>query len=128
MVAVVRATTDDDLLLVAGNGTGHRVALADIPVVKARHRGTAVAGLLGDDVDDLVGAVPLVGDATVVFVSANGQVKRTEVEEYRSNRSGAVAATGLKDGDRVAAVLLCADDDDLVLATSDGMVTRFAAE
>ena len=127
VVAVVRATTDDDLLLVAADGTGHRVALADVPVVKARHRGTAVSGLLGEDVANLVGAVPLVGDGTVVFVSANGQVKRTDVEEYRSNRSGAVAATGLKDDDQVAAVLLCADDDDLVLATSDGMVTRFAA-
>ena len=127
VVAVVRATTDDDLLLVAADGTGHRVGLADIPVVTARHRGTAVSGLLGDDVTDLVGAVALVGDGTVAFVSANGQVKRTDVEEYRSNRSGAITATGLKDDDTVAAVVLCDDTDDLMVATSDGMVTRFEA-
>ncbi|MFP4635155.1 MAG: DNA topoisomerase (ATP-hydrolyzing) subunit A, partial [Nitriliruptoraceae bacterium] len=35
VVAVVRATTDDHLLLVDEQGTGHRLALADVPVVPA---------------------------------------------------------------------------------------------
>ncbi|MFW5933408.1 MAG: DNA gyrase/topoisomerase IV subunit A, partial [Actinomycetota bacterium] len=47
VVAVVRATTDDHLLLVDEQGTGHRLALADVPVVPARQRGTHTAGVLG---------------------------------------------------------------------------------
>ncbi len=127
-VAVVRATTDHDLLVVSADGTGHRIALADVPVVPSRNRGTALSGHLGTDVGEVVGAVALVGDGAVTTLSTAGQVKRSDVTEYTSSRGGEVQVTGLKDGDRVAAVVLSAADDDLVVATSDGMVTRFAAE
>ncbi len=127
-VAVVRATTDDDLLVVSADGVGHRLALADLPVVPARNRGTALSGHLGTEVGDVVGAVALIGTDAVTTVSAGGQVKRTEVAEYTSSRTGELQVTGLKDGDRVATVLLSGDDDHLLVATSDGMVTRFAAD
>nr|WP_274387606.1 DNA topoisomerase (ATP-hydrolyzing) [Salsipaludibacter albus] len=127
-VAVVRATTDDDLLVVLADGTGYRVGLADVPVDRARNRGTALSGLLGDEVADVVGAVALVGDGAVTTVSASGQVKRSAVDDYASSRGTGLVVTGLKDDDRVAAVLLSGDDDHVVVATSDGMVTRFATD
>jgi DNA gyrase subunit A len=129
LVAVVRCTTDDELLLVDEEGTGYRLPVGDVPVVRADQRGTHVAGVVGGGPDaPLVGAVPLVAGTSVTTVSAQGQVKRTEADEFLSARQRSVQAAGVKDGDRIAVVLLCRDDDHLVLAHDAGYVTRFPAE
>ncbi|MDP8930046.1 MAG: hypothetical protein M3O70_16130, partial [Actinomycetota bacterium] len=130
-VAVVRCTTHDSLLLVDEQGTGYRVDLADVPVVRARDRGTTVSQVLGGEAPAarLVGAVVLTDapDVTLVTVSAQGQVKRTTVSEYDS-RTWSGQAAGLKEGDRIAAVATCRDDDELLVAHSGGLVIRFSAE
>ena len=127
LVAVVRATTDDDVLLVDVQGTGYRVSLADVAVVKANQRGVHLGTLVSSAGEaDLAGAVPLVDGVTVVTVSAQGQVKRTDVAEYAGGRSE-IQAAGVRDGDRLVGVTLCTDDDDLVLANSAALITRFAA-
>ncbi len=60
LVAVVRCTTDDALLLVDTEGNGFRVDVADVPVVKASQRGTQVAQVIGTGPDaKLAGAVLL---------------------------------------------------------------------
>ncbi|MBW3620739.1 MAG: DNA topoisomerase 4 subunit A [Actinobacteria bacterium] len=129
LVAVVRATTDDTLLLVDEQGGGFRLDLADVPVVKAAQRGTPLAQVLGTAPDGrLAGAVRLVPGTTVVTASAQGQVKRTATSEFLESRQRAIQAAGVKDGDRIVAVALAADDDHLVLANSAGLVTRFEAE
>jgi DNA gyrase subunit A len=129
LAAVVRGTTGDTLLLVDASGTGHRVELADVPVVRPQDRGTAVAQAAGDQPDSpIIGAIVLRdGDGlTLVSASAQGQVKRTEFEEFET-RTRTIQAVGLKDGDRVAAIAACAESDHLVLAHSGGYVARFAA-
>jgi len=130
LVAVLRCTTDDTLLLVDEAGTGYRVGVADVPVVKASQRGTHVGGLLGGGPDaKLAGAVVLAGDAdlTVATVSADGQVKRTAMSEFAETRQRSLQAAGVRTGDRIAAVVVCRDADHLLLAHSGGLVTRFSA-
>ena len=130
LVAVIRCSTDDTLLLVDETGTGHRVGVADVPIVKANQRGAHVGGLLGGGPDaPLAGAVPLVDDpdVTVVTASAGGQVKRTAVREFAEARQRSLQAAGVRPGDRIVGVALCRDDDTLLLAHDGGLVTRFAA-
>ncbi len=128
LVAVVRCTTDDDLLLVDRDGTGYRIGVGDFPVVQARQRGTHIAQVLGGGPDaPLAGAVVLREGVTVLTVSANGQVKRTDASEYDS-RQRSLQAAGLKGRDHLVAVATCVDADHLLLASSDGLVTRFAAD
>jgi DNA gyrase subunit A len=130
LVAVVRCTTDDTLLLVDEEGTGYRLPVGDVPVVKASQRGTHVAGVVGSGPDaPLVGAVPLsaADGVTLVTVSQGGQVKRTSLSEYADARQRTLQAAGCKRGDRLAAVTLCRDEDHLLVANSEGLVARFAA-
>jgi DNA gyrase subunit A len=127
LAAVVRATTDDTLLLVDADGDGWRIPLADVPVTTMRQRGTTVAQLLGDGPDaPIVGAVRLDDVETVLTVSANGLVKRTERAEYEG-RTRAMIAAGLRDGDRIVGASACNEGDHVLLAHSGGLVTRFAA-
>ncbi len=130
LCAVVRCTTDDTLLVVDEAGTGHRVAVADLPICKPGQRGTHLGGLLGGGPEaPLVGAVPLHDDeaVTVVTVSANGQVKRTTVTDFTHARQRTLQAAGVRPGDRLVALARCRDDDDLLLATDAGLVIRFPA-
>jgi DNA gyrase subunit A len=132
LVAVVRATTDDMLLLVETTGQGHRIGIGDVPVVPARQRGTHVGGLLGGGPDaPLAGAVVLPREPegwTVVTASADGQIKRTAAAEFVEARQRSLQAAGVKAGDRIVAVALCREDDHLLLAHDHGLVTRFAAD
>jgi DNA gyrase subunit A len=131
VVAVVRATTDDTLLLVDATGQGHRVGIGDVPVVKPAQRGTHVGGLLGGGPDaPLVGAVALTSDAdaTLVTVSAAGQVKRTALSEFAEARQRTLQAAGVKSGDELAAVTSARDGDHLLVAHDDGQVARFGVD
>jgi DNA gyrase subunit A len=130
VVAVVRCTTDDVLLLVDEQGIGYRLPVADLPVVKANQRGTHVGGVLGSGPDaPLVGAVPLTDEKglTLVTASAGGQVKRTALADYTDARQRTLQAAGVKGDDRIVAVTRCRDDDQLLVANSAGLVARFPA-
>ena len=127
VVAAIRCTTADTLLMVDAGGTGWRIELADFPVVQPRQRGTLAAQVLGTGPDEpVVGAVPIVAGTTVLTVSEQGQVKRTEAAEFES-RVKSLQAAGLKGDDKLAGVMVVGDKDHVVLATSDGQITRFEA-
>jgi DNA gyrase subunit A len=103
-----------------------------VPVVPARQRGTHVGGLLGGGPDaPLAGGVvlPRVGAGwSVVTASADGQVKRTAAAEFVAARQRTLQVAGVKGGDRIVAVVLCRDDDHLLVAHDHGLVTRFALD
>ncbi|MFO7777936.1 MAG: DNA gyrase C-terminal beta-propeller domain-containing protein [Nitriliruptoraceae bacterium] len=132
LVAVLRCTTDDTLLLVETSGLGHRVGVGDLPIAKPSHRGTHLGGVLGGGPDDpLAGAIVLPRDPTgwtVVTASAGGRIKRTPAAEFTDARQRSLQAAGVKDGDRVVAVALCREEDHLLLAHDHGLVTRFPAD
>jgi DNA gyrase subunit A len=130
-VAVVRATTDDTLILVDAGGTAHRIAVADVAIVRPSARGTHVGGLLGGGPErPVVGAFVVPGDAdeaTLVTASANGLIKRSVLSEISGSRQRSITAAGLKPGDELVAATLCRDGDELVMAHDGGLAIRFAA-
>ncbi|HSJ44825.1 MAG TPA: DNA topoisomerase (ATP-hydrolyzing) [Euzebyales bacterium] len=128
VVAVLRATTADDLLLVDAEGGGYRVALADVPVVPTGQRGVPIAQLYGSPPDaPIIGAVHLVDGTDVVTLSAQGLIKRSSVDEYRGRTQQMIAA-GVRDDDELVDVTACTDDDQLLVAHSGGLAIRFGAD
>ena len=132
LAAVVRTDTDHALLLVSADGEGHRVDLHDVEIAKPHKRGVPLSQLLSLTLDaDVVGAVPLLEDPagwTLVTVSDKGTVKRTELAEYAESRVRSLQVAGTKAQERLVAARLCRDDDDLLLATDQSQVARFAAD
>lgn len=118
------------MLLLDQHGEGYRVGVGDLPVVRANQRGTHVGGVVGGGPNaPLAGAVLLPADPegwSVLTVSAAGLVKRSAASEFTESRHRSMQAAKTKAGDHLAAVLLAQDDDDLMLAHSGGLVTRFA--
>ncbi|MGH8901826.1 MAG: DNA gyrase/topoisomerase IV subunit A [Egibacteraceae bacterium] len=129
VVAVVRARTDETLLLVDADGNGYRVVLGDVGVTTMRQRGAALEALLGEGsgLPPLVGAVRLVpGADTVLTVSAQGLVKRTERAEYEG-RMRAMVAAGVREGDVLVGVAGCREGDHVLIAHDGGQAIRFPA-
>ncbi|MPZ86486.1 MAG: DNA topoisomerase 4 subunit A [Nitriliruptorales bacterium] len=125
LVAALRTTTAATLLLVDTEGGGYRLAAADLPSMTARQRGVTLAQLAGDPpAAPLAGAVVLDASPSVLTVSASGLVKRTERSEYEG-RARAMAAAGVRKGDRIVALLPVGEDDQLLLAHAGGLVIRF---
>ena len=126
VVAVLRGSADDVLLLVGSDGGGYRVDASDIGVSSMRQRGSTVASILDTEVTaPLVGAVILADADFVLTISAKGIVKRSERSEYEG-RVRATAAAGVKKGDEIVAVLGVSEDDDVMVAHSGGQAIRFA--
>ncbi len=125
LAAVLRATTDDTVLAIDAAGGGYRIALRDVPVVTARHRGVTLAQLLGEaPTAAIVGAVVLrEGTTDVLTASASGLLKRTAREAYEG-RARTMVAAGVREGDRLVAAAGCGPDDELLLAHSGGLVLR----
>jgi len=131
-VAVLRATTEDTLVLVDAGGTAHRIAVGDVPVVRPSARGTHVGGLLGGGPDHpIVGAFVVPDDAdevTLVTASANGLVKRSILSEISGSRQRSITAAGLKPGDELVAATLCRDGDEILMAHDGALAIRFSAD
>ncbi|HSK91582.1 MAG TPA: DNA topoisomerase (ATP-hydrolyzing) [Euzebyales bacterium] len=128
VVAVLRATTAHEILLIDRDGGGYRVPLSSVPVVPTRQRGVPLQQLFGSAPDaPIVGAVMLEDGADVVTLSRHGLIKRTAVGEYRGRTQQMIAA-GVRDDDVLIGIASCRAGDEFVIAHTAGLVIRFAAD
>jgi DNA gyrase subunit A len=124
-------TTRHWVLFFTSSGKVYRVKAHQLPEGSRVARGTYAANLPGVSLtgDEKIAAViPLKGydDAKyVVFATKNGIVKKTQLVEYDSPRTG-LAAINLRKKDRLIGVRLTNGRDDIILISKDGQAIRFA--
>ncbi|QHT61785.1 DNA gyrase subunit A [Paenibacillus lycopersici] len=123
--------TIDQLLLFTRKGQYYQLPVHLIPEFKWKDTGTAVVNVVPLPKDDSIVSVMPVKDfetpgRSLVFVTKRGQVKRTELKDYKSTRSTAIAAVKLADGDEVLRVMPSDNAMELLLITKNGMSIRFA--
>jgi DNA gyrase subunit A len=131
-LAVVEITrTDQERLVFTDRGRAFRLRLAELPLESRRVRGAELSSLLALDPDGRVVAVSELPSAetkgTALFITAQGNVKRTAWSEFSSAHSSGILACRVGGEDAVVAVSSCGDDDDIVLVSSEGKVLRFSA-
>ncbi|MDT3426741.1 topoisomerase-4 subunit A [Paenibacillus forsythiae] len=122
--------TRDSLLVFTRKGQYFLLPVHQIPDFKWKDPGTAIVNVIGLGKGDGIAAIIPVGtfeesDQSLFFVTRKGQVKRTELKEYSTSRSGAVAACKVGAEDEVLAVILSGGEQDLMLVTKEGMSIRF---
>jgi DNA gyrase subunit A len=128
VVAVLRATTEQEVLLVDARGGGYRVSLAAVPVVPSRQRGVPLQQLYGSaPAARFVGAVVLGTGVDVVTLSARGLIKRTPASEFRARTQQMIAA-GVRGDDTLVDVAVCRAGDEILAAHTGGLVIRFSAD
>ncbi len=130
---VLDVNTLDQLLVFTQRGQYFVLPVHQIPDFKWKDNGTAIVNVISMTREDrIVGIIPVRNleqeTGSLVFVTKRGQVKRTEVKDYATKRSGAVAACKLGEGDEVLSVTRGEQARDLMLITKNGMSIRFRAE
>ena len=125
-----KALTDEKLLFFTDLGLCYPVNVEALPDLKPKDRGLNPAGLLpGLEKEERLIALQRVaaGDwsGTLLFATAGGLVKRSQLSDYQVRKSR-FAAINLKGDDRLAAVALESGEEELMLVTQGGMAIHFA--
>ena len=127
--AVIRTNTIDSLMIFSDKGKMYRLLVNDIPVGTNVSKGTSVKSLINMDMDEQPAVMYSIyrdtDAAYVLFVTKNGLVKKTALDEYvKTKKKTGIAAITIKEGDELAAVSLVKDEQ-LILVTANGMAIRF---
>ena len=127
--AVIRTNTIDSLMIFSNKGKMYRLLVNDVPVGTNISKGQSIKSLINMDIDEQPAVMYSIyrdtDAAYVLFVTKNGLVKKTSLEEYvKTKKKTGIAAISIKDGDELAAVSLIKDEQ-LILVTKNGMAIRF---
>ena len=127
--AVIRTNTIDSLMIFSNKGKMYRLLVNDIPVGTNVTKGQSIKSLINMETDEeptVMYSIYRDTDAQyVLFVTKNGLVKKTSLDEYvKTKKKTGIAAIAIKEDDDLAAVSLIKDED-LILITQKGMAIRF---
>ena len=127
--AVIRTNTIDSLMIFSNKGKMYRLLVNDIPVGTNVSKGQSIKSLINMETDEEPAVMYSIYRDTdaqfVLFVTKNGLVKKTSLEEYvKTKKKTGIAAISIKEGDELAAVSLVKDEQ-LILITKNGMAIRF---
>jgi topoisomerase-4 subunit A len=122
--------TIQNLLIFTQKGQFYLLPVHQIPEYKWKENGTAIVNVIPIAKEDRIIAVIPIKDfndieKSLVFVTRKGQVKRTELKEYYTNRSIGIVACKVGEQDEIVQVKLSDGRKDILLVTEFGMSIRF---
>lgn len=127
--AVIRTNTIDSLMIFSNKGRMYRLLVNDIPVGTNSTSGQSIKSLIAMETDEEPAVMYSIYRDTdaqfVLFVTKNGLVKKTTLDEYiKTKKKTGIAAITIKEGDKLAAVSLIKDEP-IILVTANGMSIKF---
>lgn len=127
---LLEVNTLENLLIFTQKGQYYLLPVHQVPEYKWKDNGTAIVNVIPIPKDDrIVNVIPIKDfeepGKSLVFISRRGQVKRTELKEYMTNRSNGIVACKVGENDAVFDVKVSTNDQDLLLITKQGSAIRF---
>ncbi|HMP89886.1 MAG TPA: DNA gyrase subunit A [Kiritimatiellia bacterium] len=126
---VFSASTHDYLLFFTSTGRVHWKKVYEVPEGSRTSRGKAIVNLLEVQNDEKVAALIRVREFPdtqyLVFATANGTVKKTNLSAYGNPRAGGIIAIAIEEGDRLIGVRQTNGNNEIMLVTRQGMSIRF---
>lgn len=126
MVAVVEASSTDQLIAVSARGTAYRFQAGD-PEGGRRGKGRALVGLARGD--RLAALLPDAGQFShALLVTSFGQIKRVEWSMLSGAHAGGVPCFNVPEGDQLIAVVPHSEGDQVIMSSSFGQALRIEAD
>ena len=123
------ASTHDHMLFFTDLGRVHHRKGYQIPEAGRTARGTAIVNVLpleqGESVTAMVVTREFHEDEFLMMVTKNGTVKRIPFIALKTNRKGGIRALTLDEGDQLINVIRTNGNDNIILATREGMAICF---
>lgn len=119
--------TDGTFNVFLGSAMGKSIRFHESDVRASGRTAQGVLGMRLAPGDKLVGMEILSHGQTLFTITENGFGKRTSIDEYPVQRRGGKGVITIKTSERngkVVAILLVAEDDELMLMTSSGKIIR----
>ncbi len=128
--SLLDVNTLENLLIFTQKGQYFLLPVHQIPEFKWKENGTAIVNIIPIPKDDRIVHVLPVKDfeeagKSLLFITRRGQVKRTELKEYATNRSTGIVACKIGEQDALLDVKLSTGSKELLLVTRLGMAIRF---
>ncbi len=121
------ASTHDMLLLFSNKGKIFGMKVYEIPVASKNTRGKSLKGIINLASGETITAMCAVGDFSENFlcmVTRNGIMKKTALEEFSNVKKGGIIAINLHKDDELVDVKVVKSQDDVVIATRNGLLLR----
>ena len=126
------AGTHDFILFATDKGRVYRIKGYEIPEGSRNARGVNIINLIQLQSDEKVTAIMPVPkgleEGNIVMVTKNGIIKRTEVSAYNNVRKSGLICISLDEGDELIWTRLTKGDDELIVATKDGVAIKFSEQ
>ena len=129
---VIKTNTVDTLMFFTTKGKMYRTIADNIPTGTNITKGVSVNSLIKLDKNEKIIAITSLHRKStpkyVIFVTKNGMVKKSYLEEYtKTNRNTGIAALNVKENDEVVRIIF-QDEEDMILLTKNGMSIKFATK
>ena len=123
------ASTHDHMLFFTDLGRVHHRKGYQIPEASRTARGTAIVNILpleqGESVTAVVTTREFESSEYLMMVTRNGTIKRIPFIALKTNRKGGIRAITLDEGDHLINVIRTKGDDNILIATAQGMAICF---
>ena len=123
------ASTHDHMLFFTDKGKVHHRKGYQIPEAGRTARGTAIVNVLPLDPGESVTAIVITREFNeneyLMMVTRKGTIKRIPFIALKTNRKGGIRAITLDEGDERVNVIRTEGDDNIIIATREGMAICF---
>lgn len=121
-------STHDHILFISNKGIMYRLKCYELPEGSKASRGINIVNLLPLREDEKIAAMIKTSDFDegkyIVMVTKNGKIKRTALSAYKHVRKNGLIAIGLDENDEIAGVRMTKGENQLIIATHNGMAIR----
>ena len=123
-------STHDYLLIVTDRGRLYWLKVFRLPDLDRTAQGRSIRNLIqGIQPDEEIRSIRATRDFTeadyLMFATAQGKVKKTDLRAYSRPRTAGIIATKLGEGDKLVGMRLLSKGDEVMLCTAGGQVIRF---
>ncbi len=123
------ASSHDNILFLTSKGRMFKLKCYEIAEGSRNSRGTNIVNLLALAPDEKVTSLLKIkefdADHYVVMVTKQGIIKRTSLDAYKNIRKSGLIAIGLREDDELAWTQITDGNEELLVATKNGMAIRF---
>ena len=130
---LISAKTHDYMLFFSDKGKVYRIKGYEIPEFSRQSKGLPIINLLPLEKDENISSIINISSEDndykyLVFITKNGLVKKTAIEEYDNIRNSGNIAINLRENDQLISVRKTTGNDEIVIGASNGRLVRFNEE
>ncbi|WP_311481831.1 DNA gyrase subunit A [uncultured Anaerococcus sp.] len=126
---IITTNTHEDLLFFTSLGKVYSLEAYKIPEGSRTSRGQAIINILnletGEKITEMMTLSELGKNSQLVLQTKQGQIKKTDAENFTNIRRNGIIAISLKEGDKLISVRQIEKDEELIISTQNGMTIQF---